>query len=62
MKMHLASLKDSKERLTALNCVNGVYTYKLKLVVIGESANKVAFERIVTFLMYYKSNKWVWIT
>ena len=53
--------KDSKERITILACSNASGAHKLKLLVIGKSANPRALSGIKTFPVIYRSNKRAWM-
>lgn len=54
--------KTSKERVTFLPCTNATGLHKLKLMVIGKSANPRAFKNFCNNPVLYKSSKNAWMT
>ena len=54
--------KQSKERLSVLVGANMGGSEKLKLLVIGKSAQPRCFKNVKTLPVHYKSNKKPWLT
>lgn len=54
--------KASKERITFLPCTNASGTHKLKMLVIGKSANPRAFRNFKNNPVHYMSSKNAWMT
>lgn len=54
--------KLSKERITVLVCANMTGSEKLKLLVIGKSANPRCFRGVKSLPVDYKSNRRAWMT
>ena len=54
--------KQSKERITALVCINMTGTDKLRLYILGKSANPRCFKNVKSLPTRYDANKKVWMT
>jgi len=53
-------IKQSKECLTIMPCVNATGTHKLPLMIIGKSVNPRCFKIKTLPTMYYKSSRKAW--
>ena len=58
----VAGIKEAKERVTVLVCLNAAGTHKYTLLFVGKSAQPHALRGMLNLPVLYRSNKKAWIT
>ena len=58
---HAPGYKESKERVTIMNCSNATGTHKVPLLLIGKSDRPRCFKNVVQLPVVYRGQKSAWM-